>query len=225
MEENMNQFNENEGIGEVQENNDMNSDILSETQLPKETADENIAEEFAVTSENIESNEQKIYSETINEQEDYSNPFSNEEVDAEDNSSVYNPINYSPVNQVNDYKPMSKGLKVFALIMAAVILLTATSLAGYLVGKNSIKTKTQYRTDLSVDLAAKPAKTDELTAAQVYEKANKYIVGILVYNNSGKSGQASGIIFSEDGYIVTNDHIYSEVPGAKFRIYTHEVGS
>lgn len=127
-----------------------------------------------------------------------------------------NTINYSAVKPVYDYRPMSKGLKIFAVIMAAVIMLTGASLAGYYLGRNSAPSGKNY----SVNLAAKPADTDEMTAAQVYEKVNDSIVGILVYNTAGAGSQASGVIYSEDGYIVTNDHIYSEVPSPKFRIYT-----
>ena len=35
-------------------------------------------------------------------------------------------------------------------------------------------------------------------------------------------GFGSGVIISKDGYIVTNDHIYAEVPSAKFKIYTSD---
>lgn len=132
---------------------------------------------------------------------------------------IYNPVNYSEVKPYEDYKPMSKGLKVFALILAAVILLTGTCLTGYLLGRNSVKIS---RPKVEVNLAAKPADTDEMTEAEVYEEVNKSIVGIVVYNTSGKASQASGIVFSKDGYIVTNDHIYSEVAAASFKIYTFD---
>lgn len=134
---------------------------------------------------------------------------------------VYNPVSYSPVNSINDYKPMSKGLKVFALIMAAVIVLTGACLTGYYVGRSSVSVAGNSNAT-KVDLAAAPKDTDEMTSAQVYDKVNESIVGIRIYNSSNQGGQASGIIFSRDGYIVTNDHIYAEVPAAKFRIYTHD---
>lgn len=130
-----------------------------------------------------------------------------------------NAINYSAVKPVYDYRPMSKGLKVFAVIMAAVILLTGASVAGYYIGRSSVITGGK---DYSVNLAAKPADTDEMTAAQVYDKVDASIVGILVYNTAGAGAQASGVFYSEDGYIVTNDHIYSEVPSPKFKIYTSD---
>ena len=137
-----------------------------------------------------------------------------------DNTAVQNRINYSDVLPVNDYKPMSRGLKVFALIMAAVIMLTGASVAGYFLGRSSVGSGA--RKNVAVNLAAKPADTDELTAAQVYEKVNSSVVGITVYNSAGDGSQASGVFYSEDGYIVTNDHIYSEVGAPKFKVYTSD---
>lgn len=134
---------------------------------------------------------------------------------------AYNPVNYSPVVPVKDYTPMSRGLKVFTVILAIIIALTGACLGGYFVGKNS-SFAIKHNNTQKVDLAAKPTKTDELTCALVYEKVNPSIVGITVYNSSGAGGQASGIVYSKDGYIVTNDHIYSEVPNAKFKIHAYD---
>ena len=133
---------------------------------------------------------------------------------------VYNKINYTEVKPITDYKPMSKGLRVFAAAMAGVILLTAASVTGYFLGRN--KSSYTSKSKANISLAAKPANTDEMTAAQVYDKVNDSIVGITVYNTAGNGSQASGVFYSEDGYIVTNDHIYSEVPAAKFKVYTSD---
>lgn len=137
-----------------------------------------------------------------------------------DNTAPQNRINYSDIMPVGDYKPMSRGLKVFALIMAAVILLTGVSVTGYFLGRNSVSSGS--RKNVTVNLAAKPADSDEMTAAQVYEKVNSSIVGITVYNSAGNGSQASGVFYSNDGYIVTNDHIYSEVGAPKFKVYTSD---
>lgn len=153
-------------------------------------------------------------------QPDFTQPFNEPQVNNSEFSPVYNPVQFSPVTPIDNYKPMSRGLKIFALIMVAVIVLTGTCFAGYYIGRNSVKIG--FGSNVSVDLASKPSDTDEMTTAQVYAKVNKSIVGIRIYNTSGQGGQASGIIFSEDGYIVTNDHIYSEIPAAKFRIYTYD---
>ena len=134
---------------------------------------------------------------------------------------VYNPVNYTPVEPIADYKPMSKGLKVFALIMAAVILLTGSCVTGYFLGRNSVSNIGGGEKP-KVNLAARPTDSDEMTTAQVYDKVNKYVVGILTYNQAGDGGNASGIIYSKDGYIVTNDHIYAEIAAPKFKIYTSD---
>jgi len=135
---------------------------------------------------------------------------------------LYNPISYTPQTVVEERKPMSKGLKVFALIMAAVLLLTGSCVTGYYLGKNKGNLIDRNLEKPYIDLAQKPEKTDEMTAAQVYEKVSPSVVGIVIYNDEGAASQASGIVFSKDGYIVTNDHIYSEIPSAKFKIYTHD---
>ena len=131
---------------------------------------------------------------------------------------IYNPVNLAPVSAMNDYKPMNKGLKIFSLILALIILLTGSCLTGYFIGKNNVILKAPVK----VELESTPKDEKELTAAKVYKNVNPSIVGIMVYNDSGKMAQASGIVYSKDGYIVTNDHIYSEVANPKFKIYSHD---
>ena len=131
---------------------------------------------------------------------------------------IYNPVNLNPVTPINDYKPMDKGLKLFALLLAVIILLTGSCLAGYFIGKNNVIIKTPVK----VELESAPKDEKELTLSKVYENVNPSIVGIKVYNASGKMAEASGIVYSKDGYIITNDHIYSEIANPKFKIYTHD---
>ncbi len=132
----------------------------------------------------------------------------------------YSPINYTRVEPMETTKPMSRGLKFFALLLALVIALTAACAGGYYLGKVSVS-KSFSKGEAVVGLEAKPTNTDEMTAAQVYEKVNASVVGIVIYNASGKMANASGVIYSADGYIITNDHIYSEIASPKFKIYTH----
>ena len=138
-----------------------------------------------------------------------------------DNEPMWNKVNYTPVTPINDYKPMNKGLKIFCVVMAAVILLTATCTAGYFAGRNSVSSN-GIGASVNVDLAAKPTDTDQATPAQIYEQVNKSIVGIRVYNEAGSASDASGVIFTKDGYIVTNDHIYSEIGAPKFKVYMYD---
>ncbi len=134
---------------------------------------------------------------------------------------VWNKVEYSPVGCIDDYKPMGKGLKIFCVIMAAVVALTATTAVGYFMGRSSVS-RNYIGSNVEVDLAAKPTDTDPNTPAQVYELVNESIVGIRVYNDAGEMGDASGVIYSKDGYIVTNDHIYSEIAAPKFKVFTFD---
>lgn len=122
-------------------------------------------------------------------------------------------IEYSPIN--NESKT-SKGIKIFALIMAFVITITGSCLTGYFIGKRL--TESNNFSDTVLNLEPKPVDTDEYTASQVFKIVDKSIVGITVYNSTGKTSTASGVVYTENGYIITNDHIYSEIPAAKFRV-------
>ena len=138
-----------------------------------------------------------------------------------DNMPVWNKVEYSPVGRIEDYRPMGKGLKIFCAVMALVMLLTATTAAGYFMGRGSV-TNRYVGSNVDVDLAARPTDVDPNTPAQVYEMLNESIVGIRVYNEAGDAGDASGVIYSKDGYIVTNDHIYSEIGAPKFKVFTYD---
>ncbi len=134
---------------------------------------------------------------------------------------VWNKVEYSPVGSVEDYKPMGRGLKIFCLALAAVMVLTATTAAGYFMGRSSVS-KGYIGSKVEVDLAARPKDTEQSTPAQVYEALNESVVGIRIYNDAGEVSDASGVIYSKDGYIVTNDHIYSEIGAPKFKVFTHD---
>jgi len=136
------------------------------------------------------------------------------------NENAFEKVYFSPVVPQAKKEPMSKGLRVFCGIMAFVILLTCSCATGYFFGKSSISIKGNK--SISLDLSSKPKNTDESTACEIYEKLNKSIVGIEVYNDLGDLAEATGVVYSKDGYIVTNDHIYSEIAAPKFKIYDYE---
>ncbi len=170
----------------------------------------------------ITGEQETVIPEPVAEEQPSENDFSQAQAQTEPTFiPPYNPINFTAVKPMEEHKPMSRGLKFFALLMAGIIALTSACAAGYFLGKSS--TGSGYiGNNVSVGLEAKPQKNDEMTAAQVYEKVNPSVVGICVYNSKGVGANASGVIYSKDGYIVTNDHIYSEVGAAKFKIYTHD---
>lgn len=187
----------------IEKDNDVSVENIND--IPAETPEENI----------------EIHQETVLENNDEEDENSEQNYWQENDFTPFNPINYTPVNAVKEYKPLSKGFKLFCLIMAAVILLSGTCLTGYFIGKSSVK-NISYNKKIELNLATKPTNQDQLSAAAVYEKVNPNVVGIVIYNSKGVGSQASGVIYTEDGFIVTNDHIYSEVAAPKFKIYTHD---
>lgn len=114
----------------------------------------------------------------------------------------------------------SKGLKIFCIVLAAIVAITGACSVGYLFGRMSLSPTNRKHTE--IDLAARPTSGDEMTEAEVYEKLNESVVGIRVYNNSEEYSDCSGVVYSNDGYIVSNDHIYDDIPGAKFKVYTYD---
>lgn len=158
------------------------------------------------------------------------NDFSAEEASLENGGeSDKTEITPTPVSAERfDYSPVSpapkgksgKGIKVFSLILAAVILITGACSIGYFYGKKNIFAAENSHTE--AELAQRPADTDEMTDAQVYEKVNKSVVGIRIYNSSGAYVDASGVVYSKEGYIVSNDHIYAEFGAPKFKVYTYD---
>ncbi len=156
----------------------------------------------------------------VNEPQFASEETTNNNVVSED-IPVWNKVEYTPAGKIEDYKPMGRGLKIFCVVMAAVIALTAATAAGYFMGRGSMA-HNYIGGKVEVDLAAKPTNKDQSTPAQVYQEVNESIVGIRVYNEAGQMSDASGVIYSKDGYIVTNDHIYSEIGAAKFKVFTFD---
>lgn len=114
-----------------------------------------------------------------------------------------------------------KGLKIFCLAVAFTIILTCFSFGGYFLGKNQLS-KPQNNNSINVTLEKKPEADSAVSTAQIYASVAQNVVGILVYNSNGKMSEASGVVYTSDGYIVTNDHIYSDVPSAKFKIFMHD---
>lgn len=128
------------------------------------------------------------------------------------------PVNLTPVKRL-PVGTSKKGMRVFALLLAGVILLTCGLFGGYCIGKfgtNPISGKSS----VSVNLKSAP-DGKELSAAALYKKCCKSIVGIQVYNSSSTSS-GSGVVFSKDGYIITNDHIYENIASPKFLVFTSD---
>ncbi len=125
-------------------------------------------------------------------------------------------VEYSPIEKKEKEKA-SKGLKVFCVCIAAIIVLTGCCTVGYLFGRKSIYPSPEKHS--AIELASRPKDQDAMTPAQVYEKLNNSVLGIIAYNEQGDSAEGTCVVYSKDGYLVTNDHIFKEVSAAKCRIF------
>lgn len=129
-------------------------------------------------------------------------------------------------------KRMSKGLIAFicvaCCVAVGVIGLSIGIIAGKALGKIDFNDKdpsfsviegNQAGSPSDFDLNTEGATDRTMTYEQVISSVSDSVVSITVYSSSGSAGAiASGIIMDKDGYILTNDHIYSDVPNASFLI-------
>lgn len=141
-----------------------------------------------------------------------------------------------PSSQNNNKKPKNskKGFKIFVAIALAITVFVVGVGFGRLsndFGNNqtiSSESPTEHNgEDIDVNSGnaverddIKPDENGRYTPDQVAQLVSDSVVNIQVYSttDSSSGATASGVILNNDGYIITNDHIYSEVSGAKFVI-------
>lgn len=113
------------------------------------------------------------------------------------------------------------GVKVFFSMIAVVVALIIAVSAGYVLGSNQSNAGNN-KTYGSTSTVGKDEANHQYNITAVYNNVNPSVVGISVYTNKTLMGYASGVVYTEDGYIVTNDHIYAEVASPKFLVTLYD---
>lgn len=137
-------------------------------------------------------------------------------------AAVNSPSSTAFVNNNPPKNKMDKGLKVFlitsAIILGSMLLIfSASLLATFLKNDSKFRSLTSNfggsnGNSVVIHTNDIPESTDAKTAEQIYQEIAPSIVGVVTYNPSAGlistfSRQGSGIIISEDGYVVTNSHV------------------
>lgn len=149
---------------------------------------------------------------------------------------AYYTPNQPPQNNNNNSDNGKKGLKIFIAIAVAVAvfvvgigfgkIMSDTTSGNKTISSESTDDSLKYKgEDIDVNSGnaieredIKPDENGKYTADQVAQLVGPSVVNIQVYSTTDSSvgATASGIILDNKGYIITNDHIYSEVTNAKF---------
>ena len=72
--------------------------------------------------------------------------------------------------------------------------------------------------DAGVALTLAPQEGAELSLQEIYEKVNPAVVGITSLQDGEEYGWGTGVLFTEDGYIITNTHIIAGCDGARVTV-------
>lgn len=129
-------------------------------------------------------------------------------------------VRFDTVSRPVDHNS-NTGLKVFFSMIAVIVALIIAVSAGYVFANNQQQNGKHYYTPTTSTVGKTDSEYQSEKTA-VFANVNPSVVGITVYSGSTASGYASGVIYTSDGYIVTNDHIYSDVASAQFLVTLYD---
>lgn len=134
----------------------------------------------------------------------------------EENEKQEPTVTFSTVTEAD--KQSSNGIKVFFSIIAVAVLLVIAVSTGFIFGKNTSNSiKPPVFNTTSLNNKVENAFTSDYT--KIFNSVKDSVVSITVWTEKkGAVSSASGVIYKENGYIVTNDHIYSDVSSPKFLV-------
>lgn len=221
--ENSNENNQQEPFEPVESNDNDHQDSV-EQQFNEAAEKDNFDDDS--------SNSETVNAEFVESQQQYTQNYDTRSFNASDYR----------VNLDNQYhtkqKDNKKGLKVFSILLVCVFLLSLGVGVGYLAGysfddlkNNNSSNDLRLKDEVKIIQGTVPErdgiKADEngrYNAEQVARIGSESVVRITIYNESNKnsSGLASGVILDENGYVISNDHIYSGIPNAKFVVTLHD---
>lgn len=188
------------------------------------------------TKQKYEIIQDEIVTPPVNNENTQSEPPLEEPVKTEYNSNYsYNPYAYrSPVvnKKPKQKKQYSGGIVLVASLLAAVIgAVSAVSVAAFAFSYNNDSAVTESTNTPSNNVSINIDKTAESVVEAVAEKVTPSVVGIrttfsvmnFFYGTSESSGEGSGVVYSSDGYIITNYHVIGEAienkSGSKIEVF------
>ena len=131
--------------------------------------------------------------------------------------SLNNTVSFTPIAKPEPLPPVKTGMKVFFGIVAIVLTVCVCLAGGYIAGREMNLNPGQR---VPAGVVSKPSDEAGMTETEIYNKVSQSVVGISVYNKDGETSTASGVVLSSDGYIITNDHIYSGTSNPYFVVIT-----
>ena len=135
----------------------------------------------------------------------------------------------------------SGGFRVFCVLLALAVALTVGAGVGYIIGGSGSNTDqfasaTSTPTDITFIENKIPTKkgidpdaNGNYTVSQVASLVSPSVVSVCTYSGdtSSSSGTtttsiSSGVIIDKSGYVISNDHIYADIPNAKFVVTLYD---